>query len=132
MEQTSQTPQGKGMGTAGFVISLIALVLYFVIAIVVAGQALFGGGYGLGIFWLVFSLLGAGLSVMGLLKLSKTGGKKGLAISGMVLGTVAVLLTVSLVLGIGKVQSAGNEFGEQLQSSMTTMADSMADSLSTR
>ncbi len=126
MEQTSQSPQGKGMGTAGFVISLVALVFYFIIAIVVAGQALFGGGYGLGIFWLVFSLLGAGLSVMGLLKLSKTGGKKGLAISGMVLGTVAVLLTVSLVLGIGKVQNAGNEFGEQLTSSMENIADSLS------
>lgn len=113
MEQTTQAPQGKGMAVAGFVIALVALVFYFVVAGIVTVQAALGGGYGLGIFWLVVSLLGTGLSVMGMMKLGKTGGKKGLAIAGMVIGIVAVILTVMLVMGIGKIQDAGSKFGDE-------------------
>jgi hypothetical protein len=122
MEQTQQTPQGKGMGVAGFVISLVALVFYFVIAGIVGLQALAGGGYGLGIFWLLLSLAGTGLSVMGMMKLGKTGGKKGLAIAGMIIGIVATILTVLLVMGIGSAQKAGaafgDEFGDQFKDAM--------------
>ncbi|MBK7183505.1 MAG: hypothetical protein IPH89_11515 [Bacteroidetes bacterium] len=39
MEQTQQTPQGKGMGVAGFVISLVALVFYLIIAGIVTAAA---------------------------------------------------------------------------------------------
>ena len=99
MEQTNtqQVPQGKGMGVAGFVISLVALVLYLPIA----ASALLGGGYGLGIFWLIVCLLGTLLSIMGMMKLGKTGGKRGLAITGMILGLVATVLTVLMVMKIG-------------------------------
>ena len=113
MEQTQQTPQGKGMGVAGFVISLVALVFYFIIAGIVGLQALAGGGYGLGIFWLLLALAGTGLSVMGMMKLGKTGGKKGLSIAGMIIGIVATILTVLLVLGISDAQKAGAAFGDQ-------------------
>jgi len=113
MEQTTQTPQGRGMAIAGFVIALVALVFYFVVAGIVTVQAALGGGYGLGIFWLIVSLLGTGLSVMGMMKLGKTGGKKGLAIAGMVIGIVALILTVMLVLGIGKIQEASTKFGDE-------------------
>jgi hypothetical protein len=113
MEQTSQAPQGRGMAIAGFVIALVALVFYFVVAGIVTVQAALGGGYGLGIFWLIVSLLGTGLSVMGMMKLGKTGGKKGLAIAGMVIGIVALILTVMLVLGIGKIQEASTKFGDE-------------------
>jgi len=134
MEQTTTTttttiqpgtPQGKGMAVAGFVISLVALVFYFVIAGIVALQALAGGGYGLGIFWLILSLLGTGLSVMGMMKLSKTGGKKGLAIAGMVIGLVAVVLTLLLVMGISKAQQAGNEFGDKFKDAMEQSTQQM-------
>ena len=125
MEQTQQTPQGKGMGVAGFVISLVALVIYWIIAPIVAIAALAGGGYGLGIFWLVLSLLGTLLSVMGMMKLGKTGGKKGLAITGMVLGIVATILSVMMVLGIGKAQKAGNELGTQFKNAMENVSDSL-------
>lgn len=83
MEQTTQTPQGKGMAVAGFVISLVGLVLYIPVAGIVGIAALAGGGYGLGISWLVICLAGAALSIMGMMKLGKTGGKKGLGIAGM-------------------------------------------------
>ena len=141
--QTPQTPQGKGMGTAGFVISLVALVFYFIVAPIVLVQAALGGGYGLGIFWLIFSLLGTALSVMGMMKLGKTGGKKGLATTGMILGIIAVLLTAWLVMGIGKVQSGTAEFGDKFKDAMnkgmnqsldslTKQMDNMSDSLKTK
>ena len=110
--QTTQTPQGKGMGIAGFVISLVGLVFYFIVAGIVGLQALAGGGYGLGIFWLILCLAGTVLSILGMMKLGKTGGKKGLSIAGMVIGIVATILTLMLVIGISKVHS---EVGDGLQ-----------------
>ena len=132
MEQTNtqQTPQGKGMGVSGFVISLIGLIFYFVIAIVVAGQALFGGGYGLGIFWLILCLAGTCLSVMAMMKLGKTGGKKGLAITGMILGIVASIFTLMLVMGISKVQKSGDMFGDKFKKEMEKGLNQSLDSLS--
>ncbi len=117
MEETTQTqkPEGKGMAVAGFVISLVGLVFYFIIAGIVAVSALVGGGYGLGIFWLILCLAGTGLSVMGMMKLGKTGGKKGLAVAGMIIGIIAVIMTAMLVMGIGKMQTAGGAFGDELK-----------------
>src|ERR1700733_9398509 len=104
MEQntTTQTPQGKGMGVAGFVISLIAVLFWFIIAGICTLAAVVGGGMGLAMFWLILSLLGAGLSVMGMMKLGKTGGKKGLAITGMILGIVAVILSCMTIMSVSK------------------------------
>ena len=117
MEETTQTqkPEGKGMAVAGFVISLVGLVFYFIIAGIVAVSALVGGGYGLGIFWLILCLAGTGLSVMGMMKLGKSGGKKGLAVAGMIIGIIAVIMTAMLVMGIGKMQAAGGAFGDELK-----------------
>lgn len=129
MEQTNQTPQGKGMGVAGFVISLVALVIYFIVAPIVAIQALVGGGYGLGIFWLLLSLIGTALSVMGMMKLGKTGGKKGLSIAGMVLGIIAVILSALMVMGISKAQQAGNEFGDKFKEGLEQGLQQMQDSM---
>lgn len=130
MEQTNTTaPQGKGMAVAGFVISLVALVFYFIVAGVVTVQAALGGGYGLGIFWLILSLAGTGLCVMGMMKLGKTGGKKGLAIAGMIIGLVVVILTVLLVMGIGKIQDAGGEFGDKFKEEMEKAKTEMSSDI---
>jgi hypothetical protein len=128
-ETTTQKPEGKGMAVAGFVISLVGLVFYFVIAGIVALQALAGGGYGLGIFWLVLTLAGTGLSVMGMMKLGKTGGKKGLAIAGMIIGIVALILTALLVMGISKAQQAGGEFGDKFKEAMEQSAEQMKEDM---
>ena len=128
MEETNTTPtapQGKGMAVAGFVISLVALIFYFIIAVAVAAQAIMGGGYGLGIFWLILSLAGTGLCVMGMMKLGKTGGKKGLAIAGLAIGAVATILTLMLVMGIGKMQSAGGDLGDKFKEEMEKAATEM-------
>ncbi|MFL5763484.1 MAG: hypothetical protein ACJ77K_06025 [Bacteroidia bacterium] len=129
MEQTGQKPEGKGMGVAGFVISLVALVLYIVIAGIVAAQAVFGGGYGLAIFWLIFSLLGTLLSVMGMMKLGKTGGKKGLAITGMILGILATLLSAWLIINIGKIQQTSADFGNEFKDALEQGVNQSMDSL---
>jgi hypothetical protein len=125
MEQSSPQPQGKGLAITGFVISLVGLVFYFIIAGVVAVQAALGGGYGLGIFWLILCLAGTIMSVMGMMKLSKTGGKKGLAIAGLVLGTVATILSLLLVMGISEVQDASGEFQQEYQDEINAMKDSL-------
>lgn len=102
MEQTQQTPQGKGLGIAGFVISVIALVLWLFISAAAVLAAALGGGMGLAGFWLIFSLTGLVLSILGMMKLSKTGGKKGLAIAGLVIGLLATGLSASTVFGVMK------------------------------
>lgn len=125
--QTTQKPQGKGMAVAGFVISLVALVFYLIIAGIVAVQAALGGGYGLGIFWVVLSLAGTALCVMGMMKLGKTGGKKGLAIAGIVVGVIALILSIKLVASIGDIQKAGSEFGGQLKDGLEQGLNELAD-----
>lgn len=123
MEETTQTqkPEGKGMAVAGFVISLVGLVFYFIIAGIVAVSALVGGGYGLGIFWLILCLAGTGLSVMGMMKLGKTGGKKGLAVAGMIIGIIALIMTALLVMKIGSMQAAGGTLGEEFKKGLENL-----------
>lgn len=126
MDQNNATqPQGKGLAVAGFVIALVALVFYFIIAGVVTVQAALGGGYGLGIFWLILSLAGTAMCVMGMMKLGKTGGKKGLAIAGMIIGLVALILSALLVMGIGAIQEEakkqGSDFSNKLEEAMKDM-----------
>jgi Na+/melibiose symporter-like transporter len=69
---------------------------------------------GLSIFWLVLSIAGTGLSVMGMMKLGKTGGKKGLAITGMILGIIATILSVTTVMGVSKVHSTVGDAGKEM------------------
>ena len=130
MEETNntssgQTPQGKGMGVAGFVISLVALVLFWIVSPMALFAALLGGGMALAGFWLGLSLLGTALSVMGMMKLGKTGGKKGLATTGMILGIISVILSVWLIMGVNTahktVGDAGKDFLNQVEQGIQNM-----------
>ena len=116
MEQTNTpaTPQGKGLGVAGFVISLVCIVIFWIISPIAVLAAAAGGGMGLAMFWLILSILGTVLSIMGMNKLGKTGGKKGLALTGMILGIVSVLLSVWLVFGVKKVHDTVGDAGKEL------------------
>ena len=125
MEQnntTTTTPQGKGMGVAGFVISLVAVLFWFIVAGICTIAAAVGGGMGLAMFWLILSLLGLGLSVMGMMKLGKTGGKKGLAITGMVLGIVATILSIMTIMTVSKVKAEIGDKGKELLESLSDTA----------
>ena len=132
MEQTNNTvqkPEGKGMGVAGFVISLVSLVLLGFIWITVMFSAALGGGYGLGIFWLLLCLAGTILSIMGRGKLGKTGGKKGLATTGMVLGIISTVLSLWMVIQIGQVQKMAGGFGDKFKDAMEKGMNQSMDSL---
>ena len=124
MEQNNTTtapePQGKGLGVAGFVISLIAVLFWFIITGIAVLAAAVGGGMGLAMFWLILSLLGTGLAVMGMMKLGKTGGKKGLAITGMILGIVAIILSIMTIMSVSKMHAAVGDKGKEL---LETLAD---------
>lgn len=128
-ETTTQKPQGKGLAVTGFVIALVALVFYVFVATAVTFAAALGGGYGLGIFWLVLSLAGTALSILGVMKLGKTGGKKGLGIAGAVIGAVALILTTMLVMSIGKIQSEAGALGDQFKEAMEQSADQMKEEM---
>lgn len=109
---------GKGLSVSGFVIALVALVLWVVIAGMASLAAIAGGGMGLAIFWLIFSLLGTGLSVMGVMAASKANGKKGLGIAGLVIGLVATILSVTTVLGVKKVHDTVGDAGKELMENL--------------
>jgi hypothetical protein len=133
MEQNTQLqPQGKGLGVAGFVISLIALVGWLFVGLGALAKAALdgvqgkdGGGMGLMIGWLILSVLGTVLSMMGMMKLGKTGGKKGLAITGMVLGIVATLLSAWVCYGLSKVGTVVSEHRTEIQKSINDVSDSL-------
>lgn len=55
--------------------------------------------------WLVLCIVSIVLSVMGMSKLGKTGGKKGLGIAGMIIGIVATIYAIFLSLGLGAVDA---------------------------
>lgn len=119
---TTQTPQGKGMGVAGFVISLIALLLWIVISGIAVAAAALGGGMGLAMFWLILSIAGTALSVLGMMKLGKTGGKKGLAITGMILGIIATILSITTIMGVSKMKEAVGDKGKELLENLSDTA----------
>lgn len=140
MEETNTqtntpTKAGKGLGVAGFVISLVALVLWMPISAAAVFSAAFGGGMGLSVFWLIVSLLGLILSILGMVKANKGGGKKGLAIAGLVIGLIASSLSVSTVIGVGKAQTEfekaglGDKFMETFQEGMEQGLDSLSNQL---
>jgi hypothetical protein len=100
MSENEIVPQGKGMGIAGFVISLVALIFSPIIFGMVTVSVGLGGGMGLGYFWMIVCILSVALSVMSMLKLGKTGGKRGLAIAGMIIGIVATIWSLMLLLAV--------------------------------
>lgn len=135
--QNSNTPTkaGKGLGVAGFVVSLVALILWMPISAAAVFSAAFGGGMGLSGFWLIVSLLGLVFSILGLMKANKGGGKKGMAIAGLVIGLIASSLAVSTVIGVKKAQTEfekaglGGQFMETFQKGMEQGLDSLSNQM---
>lgn len=145
MEETNtqNSKAGRGLGIAGFVVSLVAIVLWIPISAAAVVAAALGGGMGIAGFLLVLSLAGLVLSVLGLVKANKGGGKKGLAIAGLVIGLVVTLLSVRTVMGVKEAQAEFEKMGlgantlenlkegiekglDSLSSELKVVADSMA------
>lgn len=118
----AKTNAGKGLNVAGFVIALVALVLWIIIAGIATASAILGGGMGLAIFWLIVSLLGTGLSVMGMMAAGKGNGKKGLGIAGMIIGIVATILSITTVLGVKKVHDTIGDAGKDMLENLADTA----------
>lgn len=104
MSENTQ-PQGKGMGVAGFVLALVTLVLATWIAGIATIAVIAGGSAWLMYLWLVLALASVVISAMAMSKLGKSGGKKGLAVAGLVIGIVSAVYCIVLVLGISAAAS---------------------------
>jgi hypothetical protein len=133
--QNSNTKAGRGLGIAGFVVSLVAIVLWMPMSAAAGFAALVGGGTGIAIFLLIMSLAGLIMSVMGLMKANKGGGKKGLAIAGLVIGLIVTILSVYTFIGVNKAKEEaekmglGSKFEETLKEGMEHGLDSLANEL---
>ncbi len=102
---------GRGFGTAGFVISLIALVLWFFVSAAIIISASLGGSIGLAVFWVIFSIIGLLLSSVGYWRANKGGGKRGLAIAGLIIGLIASVLSIITVFTAKEAQAGFEKFG---------------------
>ena len=116
--ETNQ-PQGKGLATGGFILSLIGIVIPFNVLAVLAGSTI------IAYIGLILCILSVVMSAMGMSKLGKTGGKKGLAIAGLVIGLVATLWSIFAVMGIGEAVDDRNKVGGELQKELMEMQNNM-------
>lgn len=123
LDTTAQTPQGKGMAIGGFILALLGLVLANVIAVIAAASIAVGGSPWLMYVWLVLSIASVVMSGMAMGKLGKTGGKKGLAIAGLVIGIVATIWCVILVLGLSVVDAGVDASGGDAQEMMNRLEE---------
>jgi hypothetical protein len=122
----SNAPQGKGLAVTGFVLSLVGLIFSSWIAAIAVVSIIAGGSAWLMYFWLVLCIASIVLSVMGMSKLGKTGGKKGLGVAGMVIGIVATIYSIILVMGLSVAASAADSVGSG------AMQDAMEEAMQNR
>lgn len=109
MSENQGTPvQGKQMGIAGFVLALVTLVLSSWIAAIAVASIIIGGSAWLMYVWLVLAIVSVVLSGMAMSKLGKSGGKKGLAVAGLVIGIVSVVWCAILTAGLSVAASASD------------------------
>lgn len=121
MNENASNP-GKGLGTGGFVLSLVAIVGYFIVGGIatLAAIASPGGGTTTMIVWIVICALALLLSYMGFKKSSAVGAKKGLATAGIVISLVALVLSVWALIGLREVSNS-----PELQKAREEMKDAI-------
>lgn len=112
---TNGAPQGKGQALTGFILALVALVFSSIIAGVATAMIATGGSPWLMYVWDVLAIVSIVLSGMGMAKLGKTGGKKGLGIAGLIIGIVALVWCIVLTLGLSAIDSGVDAAGGDLQ-----------------
>ena len=94
-EITGGSMPGKSQGTIGFVLSLVALVLgWLILPMLYVGMGSIGG-----IIGLLIPVAGIVLSAMGMSKLKKSGGSTGLAVTGLILGIIAFIILIFIYMG---------------------------------
>lgn len=125
-ENNVSQPQGKSMGVAGFILSLVTLLFSSWIAVIATASIIAGGSGWLMHFWSVLAILSVVLSAIGMSKLGKTGGKKGLAIAGLVIGIVSVIYCLILSAGISVAASASDNYSD-IVGNMNESIDALND-----
>jgi hypothetical protein len=115
-ENLENKPQGKGLAVGGFVISLVTIVFAVLVAGIAAASVALGGSAWLIWFWVVLSAASVVMCAMGMSKLGKTGGKKGLAIAGLVIGIVATVWSIVLALGVNAAAELQSQIKTELNS----------------
>lgn len=106
MSETSTQPQGKGMAIGGFILSLVGLLLA---GAVMGGTYIAMGTKVVAYLWVVLCIASVVLSAMAMSKLGKTGGKKGLAIAGLIIGIVAVVYSIIVLMGLSLLDAGLSE-----------------------
>nr|WP_294858332.1 hypothetical protein [uncultured Fluviicola sp.] len=84
LDATTQV-QGKGQAISGFILSLVGIVIPFNIIAIAAGSMV------ITYIAIALCLVSVILCAMAMGKLKKTGGKRGLAIAGLVIGLAATV-----------------------------------------
>ena len=118
LDSTTQAPQGKGMAVAGFIIALAAFLLNNVMAGIAIVSIGLGGSGWIMYLWLVVNIVSIILSVMAMGKLKKTGGKRGLAIAGMIIGIVGTVWAIILCLGMAAAASMSSTMQSEFQDAL--------------
>lgn len=111
----SSAPQGKGAAVGGFILSLVGIVIPFNVLAVIAGSAI------VAYIGLAICIISVVLCAMAMGKLKKTGGKRGLAIAGLVIGLVASVWSIMAVLSINEAIDARNKGVGELQNELIDM-----------
>jgi len=92
MNENATNP-GKGLGTGGFVMSLVSIIGYFIVSLMAAASAMLSGSSSMLLIWAVISAIALLLSFMGYRKSAAVSAKKGLATAGIVISLIAVILS---------------------------------------
>ncbi len=101
------------MGVASLVLGILALIVAWVPCI--------------GIYALVFSVLGLILGAVGMVKAKKTGKGKGLSISGFVCNVVATAIAIFWCVVIGGAAVAADDAAEDLGKSIGELSKGLDD-----
>lgn len=131
MEQTQNTNAGKGMGIAGFIIAIVAVVFFVVPYWMACAAAIFGGGWGVAIFWTVVSVLGFALSFMGFRQAKAGGGKTGLAMAGVIIGLAGVALCAYMLYSVNYIHSQMGDVTKGIEEGFDKVKDAMQNALDT-
>lgn len=109
LDATTMKPEGKGAAVSGFILSLVGIIVPFNVIAVLMGSAV------MAYIGLVICIVSVILCAMAMGKLKKTGGKRGLAIAGLVIGLAATVWSALAVASIGEAIDARNKGVMELQ-----------------
>lgn len=129
LDLSQNKPEGKGLAVGGFVLALVGLVLSSIIAGLATASVMLGGSAWLMYLWIVLCVASVIMSAMGMSKLGKSGGKKGLAVAGLVIGIVAVVWSVILLLGISAAASIKSDLDTRFDTELNNSLEELQKEL---